>query len=38
MFRADFARAAPLDVEEWHHRPWWKKALCWLFYRFRRWL
>ena len=37
-FELNAAPCQRLTLELWESRPWWKKALSWLAYRFRRWL
>jgi len=38
MFANDFARCREIQLPLWKRRPWWRKALSWFAYRFRRWL
>jgi len=38
QFRHDVAQCDSLDLSLWDRLPWWKKALAWLAFRFRRWL
>ncbi len=38
MFADDFSRCTEIQLADWKRRPWWRKALSWLAYRFRRWL
>jgi cardiolipin synthase len=37
-FEGDLATCEPFDEATWMRLPWWRKALAWLAYRFRRWL
>jgi cardiolipin synthase len=37
-FERDIAGCEPFDEASWHRLPWWRKALAWLAFRFRRWL
>jgi cardiolipin synthase len=37
-FERDLAVCEPYDGEVWAKLPWWKKALCWLSFRLRRFL
>jgi cardiolipin synthase A/B len=38
MYEADLERCRELDLPTWRKRPWWRKLLARIFYRFRRWL
>jgi cardiolipin synthase len=37
-FELTLAQSEPFDEASWQRLPWWKKALAWLSFRFRRWL
>ena len=37
-FEGELAGCEPFDESDWLKQPWWRKALAWLAYRFRRWL
>lgn len=37
-FERDAERCSLLTYESWQSRPWWKKLLSWMAFRFRRWL
>jgi len=37
-FERGVANCDPWDEDSWQKLPWWKKALSWLAFRFRRWL
>ena len=37
-FEHGVANCDPWDEDSWQKLPWWKKALSWLAFRFRRWL
>ena len=37
-FERGVANCDPWSEESWQRLPWWKKALSWLAFRFRRWL
>ena len=38
VFEQDVANCDPFDEAAWKRLPFWKKALAWLSFRFRRWL
>lgn len=38
QFALDAARSDPFDEAQYLSMPWWKRALCWLAFRFRAWL
>ena len=37
-FEQDAAVCDPFDDQAWHRLSWWRRALAWFGYRFRRWL
>lgn len=37
-FVVDAARCTALTLRELENLPWWRRALAWMFYQFRRWL
>ena len=38
MHVKDIERCATLSLSEWRQRPWWRKLVSWLCFKFRRWL
>jgi cardiolipin synthase len=38
VFQADLGPCREVELAAWVRRPWWRRGLAWLFYRFRRFL
>jgi transposase len=38
LYHDDLARSREVELQAWQGRPWYRRLLSWLFYRFRRFL